>query len=182
MSDVKLGTAPELGAGRDAIHVAIAPCVAAEKLYPGQHVGKVGDKYGPSQSPIGIVDPFLTHPVFPGELFWICLYPQTVTGMRHHWSHPIFDEVPPAITEKQDAMATIESGAAMCGYSVERFLEICSDFAAQINDDQYPEFYLDNSQRYDNVDFDEEFWDAFEKVTGNRKPKKDYGAPFTCAC
>jgi hypothetical protein len=83
-------------AGRDAIHVAIAPCVAAEDLEPGQHVGLVGgepDLAGSHASRlVGIVDPFLTETVRKGQRFYLCLYPNTVTTLRHHWSHPAFDE------------------------------------------------------------------------------------------
>jgi hypothetical protein len=79
---------------RDAVHVAIAPVVAATELAPGQHVGFVreGDTetVGESAAPVGVVDPFLTEPVRPGQRFWLCLYPNTVTGLRHIWTHPAF--------------------------------------------------------------------------------------------
>jgi hypothetical protein len=39
---------------------------------------------------IGIVDPFLDQPVRPGEEFWVFVYPNTITGMRHYWQHPAF--------------------------------------------------------------------------------------------
>jgi hypothetical protein len=80
---------------RDAVHIAIAPVVAAERLSPGQHIGfsdpgdteMVGSR---AANHIGIVDPFLSAPVYAGERFWMLLYPQTVTGMRHEWEHPAF--------------------------------------------------------------------------------------------
>lgn len=98
MSDIKLGqlTTSE---GRDAIHVAIASVVADERLEPGEHVGLTDEgKANSSVDPIGIVDPFLKHSIGPGQRFWLLLYPNTVTGMRHHWSHPAFkDESAPAV-------------------------------------------------------------------------------------
>ncbi len=39
MSDVKLGSLINGPKVRDAIHVAVAPVVATEKLMPGQHIG-----------------------------------------------------------------------------------------------------------------------------------------------
>jgi hypothetical protein len=72
-------------AKRDAIHIAVAPVVAAAPLYPGTHVGlneigeattKTGNKY------IGVVDPFLGNPVKTGERFWLYLYPNTITSLR----------------------------------------------------------------------------------------------------
>lgn len=79
---------------RDAIHIALAPVEAAEKLSPGQHVGFVysndTNHVGSVSETIGIVDPFLTQDVQPGQRFWLFLYPNSVTGLRHIWSHPAF--------------------------------------------------------------------------------------------
>jgi hypothetical protein len=79
---------------RDAIHVAVAPVTAAERLQPGQHVGfvRAGDveTVGPCDKPLGIVDPFLPGDVEPGERFWMFLYPNTIIGLRHVWTHPAF--------------------------------------------------------------------------------------------
>ncbi|MFO0998975.1 MAG: TIGR02996 domain-containing protein [Planctomycetaceae bacterium] len=79
---------------RDAIHIALAPVEAAANLSPGQHVGfpypNDRNRVGPTDETIGIVDPFLTQMVKPGERFWLFLYPNTVTGLRHIWSHPAF--------------------------------------------------------------------------------------------
>ena len=76
---------------RDAVHVAIAPVTAAESLAPGDHVGFLGQQVGKtSDELIGIVDPFLPRPVASGERFWLVLYPNTITDMRHVWSHPAF--------------------------------------------------------------------------------------------
>lgn len=85
-------------AERDAIHVAVAPVIAGEDLWPGREVGFV---YGSNEvvkskskdygmDPIGIVDPFLDGRVEKGQRFFVFLFPGTVTGMRHHWNHPAF--------------------------------------------------------------------------------------------
>lgn len=79
---------------RDAIHIAVAPVFAAEELSPGQHVGLVEagntELAGPCKTPLGIVDPFLTSPVPRGARFWLFLYPNTITSLRHDWTHPVF--------------------------------------------------------------------------------------------
>jgi len=83
---------------RDAIHIAVAPVTAAAALTPGQHVGLVGDdteQVGPADNCIGIVDPFLQRAVEPGQRFWLFLYPNTVTSLRHYWTHPDFMPKPP---------------------------------------------------------------------------------------
>ena len=87
---------------RDAVHVAVCPVVAAADLEPGQHVGLVGDSrelVGPGREPIGIIDPFLREPVAAGRRCWLFLYPNTVTSLRHVWTHPAFVFVPPAPRE-----------------------------------------------------------------------------------
>ena len=79
---------------RDAIHIAVAPVTAAERLAPGQHVGLAEEGnlelVGPCDNAIGIVDPFLAEEVEAGQRFWPFLYPGTVTSLRHIWTHPTF--------------------------------------------------------------------------------------------
>ena len=59
-------------ARRDAVHFALAPVTAAERLSPGQHIGFVGENtVGPCDKPLGIVDPFLPGPVKKGVKFWM---------------------------------------------------------------------------------------------------------------
>jgi len=77
---------------RDAIHIAVEPAQAVCKLHAGDHVGRVGNGYGHSSQTVGIVDPFLTVPVMPGDWFWLLIYPRQITSLRHVWSHPSFPE------------------------------------------------------------------------------------------
>lgn len=127
MTDVKLGQLPDQYAQRDAIHIAVCPVEAAEDLEPGQYVGLVaqpglGDRlaglWASASAPhVGIVDPFLTTTVKKGQRFWLCLYPQTVTSIRHHWTHP-------KIAEAED-IASLEAEKES-----ERWLR---DFAAHVS-------------------------------------------------
>ena len=79
---------------RDAIHIAVIPVTATVNLRPGEHVGLIEDGnhelVAPCECNIGIVDPFLTRVVEPQQRFWLFLYPNTITGMRHVWTHPSF--------------------------------------------------------------------------------------------
>jgi hypothetical protein len=85
---------------RDAIHLAVEPVYAGEKLYPAQEVcllkGPDGLTYAyaslPSSKKLGIVDPFLKDPVMKGDKFWFILKPRQITSLRHVWSHPDFEE------------------------------------------------------------------------------------------
>ena len=89
---------------RDAIHVAVAAVTAAVRLAPGQHVGLVqeanAELVGPCDRNIGIVDPFLSGEVELGQRFWLFLYPDTITGLRHVWTHPAFQAAAAAVREK----------------------------------------------------------------------------------
>lgn len=85
--------------GRDAIHVAVVPVTNASGmvLRPGDHVDRDGCH---ARERVGVVDPFLTAPVRPGERFWLFLYPATITSLRHVWTHPAFEtKLPPVKTE-----------------------------------------------------------------------------------
>lgn len=75
------------GAKRDAVHIAVIPQVntTAQALFPSMRV------------PGGIVDPFLTVPVNPGERYWLWMTPGSVTSLRHAWDHDLFPK-----DEKED--------------------------------------------------------------------------------
>jgi hypothetical protein len=95
MNEAKLGQLIDSTAGRDAIHVAIAPVEAGEGLRPGERVGVavIGDRFIASRNAepkLGIIDPFLTETVPAGKRCYICLFPGTITGLRHVWMHPAF--------------------------------------------------------------------------------------------
>ena len=78
--------------GRDAVHFALAPVIAGQWLHPGENVGLLDDCKTAviADDPVGIVDPFLTAEVKPGERFWLFLYPGTITSLRHVWTHNAF--------------------------------------------------------------------------------------------
>lgn len=93
-SNVKLGQLLIGGEKRDAVHIAIAPVIAGERLEPGQRVGLLRgsiDTVHVCDMPVGIIDPYLAQPVQPDERCWLFLFPDTITGLRHKWTHPAFD-------------------------------------------------------------------------------------------
>lgn len=96
---------PEVGklitdkdAKRDAIHVAIAPVVAGQELRAAMHVYlkngiALAHSYGLSRQSdtIGIVDPYIgKEDLKSGDRFYLFLYPETVSSVRHDWIHPAF--------------------------------------------------------------------------------------------
>lgn len=96
-SPTKLGSLldPDSEHIRDAVHVAVYPAIAAEPLRPGEHIGLDASGWASSHVTklIGIVDPFLPEGtvVDSGEHFWLCLYPGSITSLRHLWEHPEFE-------------------------------------------------------------------------------------------
>jgi hypothetical protein len=89
---------PDAG-GRDAVHVAVIAVTAGQSILPGSHIGfrSPGDAGEDREvfynrgEPIGIADPFIEHLIPAGARFWLYLYPRTITGLAHRWSHPAFD-------------------------------------------------------------------------------------------
>lgn len=105
--EVILGRLPDEESKRDAVHVAVIPMVAVEKLHAGQGIRRVigtADRAQSSIVPVAIVDPFLKQPVYEGQRFWALLLPGTTTAVRHEWEHPSFEpDIIGAEQEKDDA-------------------------------------------------------------------------------
>lgn len=94
---------------RDAIHVGIVPCVTGkEYMRPGEPVRLA---YGTTNvilpaeygGDIGIIDPWLKweHCREQGSKVYVMLKPGTITGLRHHWTHPAFDSPQVAVSEAE---------------------------------------------------------------------------------
>lgn len=143
MSDLKLGQIITTPQNRDAIHVAVAPVVAGEQLMPATRVfldDEIHHAFEASKSSItavGIVDPFLRRPVELGQTFWLFLFPNTVTGLRHEWTHPAFDDLAPFGESK----AWLEDIASQCGVSYERMMDAvrCDDYINMGKNETYKE-------------------------------------------
>lgn len=91
----KIGTILEPSdTARDAVHVALIPVTSDYRLHPGDRVGLAHGRIDlvtrDATRKVGIVDPFLPEPVKPGERFYLFLFPGTITGLRHVWTHPDF--------------------------------------------------------------------------------------------
>jgi hypothetical protein len=175
MSDVTLGQLIEGEPMRDAIHIAIAPIVASEALIVGDHVGLNAKGEADTEAPhIGIVDPFLKKRVSKGDKFWLCLYQKTVTGMRHHWSHPAFMDTKPQGEICGESRKWIAEFAAMHDLTSDQIIEAASRYI------DLGEYFMhpDDSGRLEGEVIPDEFWIHFAAITG----KKGEGHFFTCSC
>lgn len=185
--------------GRDAVHVACVAVTAAESCWIGSDVGILLTEDGYIASPkltphIGIVDPFLKTTANKGEKFWLYLYPRSITGLNHNWTHPAFPEgdVLPQLTEKQKSerwLREFVAGADCPAY--DDLLAILTRVANGETDGSFGEDG-DNFFRFDDEylhfngtdahgDIPPEFWDHASAVIG--KPiKGERPAYFSCSC
>ena len=182
-----IGKLIEPGQQRDAIHIAIAPVVANMRLDPGDDVGFVHPdntelvSKGDGIRTIGVIDPFLQDTVKPGERCWMFLYPNTITSLRHDWSHLAFGQGISKPTESEDK-----------AYS-ERWLR---DYAARVSHYDTPDVayreLLSNAQRnhifyhgsdlcgYSDLEQPKELFRHLEVVLGRKLDRHAF--TYSCSC
>ena len=176
-------------AERDAVHVAIFPTTSEETLHPGQPVAVcVNGQATADPEGVGIVDPFLGSAVYPGQRFFVCLYPNTVTGMRHHWAHPSFSGCPPTAPSKEESETWLRNFcdhedtpgyepvmAALRGEAIEPIDEVYGSQSYRIDDKYFMWWGRDAHS-----EIPPEFWLHAEIVTGLKfdiRPES-----FACSC
>lgn len=183
----KLGGFLDGSEQRDAIHIAIAPVVAAEHLQPGDAIGFAKDDTDRALvahadvTHIGIVDPFLRSAVRPGQRVWMFLYPQTITSLRHDWTHPAFIGAPEIAGPAVESRRWIEAFASSIEQTYHRLMAAADEWVATDDGKWGGEYTYDNSESYkiDGADW-EQFWKHYTVLTG-RAPKSAQ-CFFTCSC
>lgn len=170
-------------ASRDAIHLAVVPIVATERVYPGQHL--TADGKGAGGDLVGIVDPFLPGPVNPGMTFWLVLYPRTITSLRHAWTHPAFPEIAVAVN------AEVTSDKSYSEEWMRRWADanVSADYYGdgdRVSTDAAYQFAIEAGHSrhigpYESArdTIDGEWWDHWEAITGERGGRGEY---FSCSC
>lgn len=178
------GLLPDEAGGRDAVHVAVVSAVSDVRLRPNQDVGVEitsgrDVKARPTSSTtegVGKVDPYLSAIVEPGQRFWVYLYPRSITGLNHNWSHPAFPDAKPGEVYISPAGKLVS----------EQWLR---SFADQVYAD-YDEMMIGakdglahgyiNFNTSSGGEIPSEFWVHYERVTGERvSDAPDY---FSCSC
>lgn len=174
--------------GRDAVHVAVVSARASENLSPGQDVGFTGDgeSVGIAATHIGIVDPFIKGSIHEGQRFWLYLYPRTITGLRHIWTHPAFPDdgggtvyAPPASKLASEKWLRDFTSRSDCPS-----YEVVLGAVANIADGNAPFNYDADYLHFEGVDahgeIPDEFWHHAEVVLG--RPIKVKPKHFSCVC
>lgn len=179
MSDIKLGQlAPDENL-RDAIHIALIAVTAGEDLNPGTHVGVLADKtYGAppkGSQPLGVVDPFLSRMVERGDRFWLCLYQNTVTGMRHVWQHPAFSDEASGIGIRSAAEEWIRRYADSLDIGYSTLMDGADQYLRDGD-------YLCQGGTLEGERTSDEFWRQYAIATGTPIDPETQGNFFTCSC
>lgn len=181
-----LGTIIDDTAKRDAIHLAVAPAVAGQRLEAGWHVTVVDGVAstaddGDEDAPIGIVDPFLKRPVKKGEHFWVVLYPRTIQSLRHVWTHPAFAD-DPAIQSTSTTPNTdrsSESEAWLRDFIGGSDCPSYETIMALVSDDDSPDcIYIRGTSATGTIPL--EFWHHAEIVLGRKLNSR--ATYFACSC
>jgi len=184
-----LGTIIDENQKRDAIHVAVEPVQAGEKLFPGQDVGVIDGKAFSAIPCLGIVDPFLKTPVMLDEWFWLLVYPRQITSLRHVWSHPAFGEIlePERVSDIEYSEKWLREFTSKndCP-SYETVVGAATGKWPTKEDD---DFWVRNDGEYwtfGGVDahcaIPAEFWDRLEVVTGVKFGEGERADYFSCSC
>jgi hypothetical protein len=180
---------------RDAIHLAVEPVVAKEHLRPGDHVtaeGRFVSRHNAGKDgAVGIVDPFLTNPVEPGQRFWLVVYPRQIHSLRHVWTHPAFPDVPevkedvsrgwPEQREASEKWLRAFCESADCpGWDTVR-----AGLMGDLEDNDYGQAFSHDGAwitfhgRDAHGEIPDEFWDHVEIVTGEKFVR---ATSFNCSC
>lgn len=165
---------------RDAVHIAVAPVVAAHALQPGEQVGFIagdGRTVGRDVTPIGIVDPFLTSSVKANQRFWLFLFPNTITSLKHVWTHPSFSNDGHGVASESEKW--LRDFADQVDADYEEMMRVAETHCDE--DNKWGGDYLCEGGKWEGQYTPDEFWVHFAAVTG-KTPKGGGGGIFSCAC
>lgn len=194
-----IGTVLTSDQGRDAIHLATKAVMAGETLYPNQpiNIDESGEARLAIAGSIGVVDPFLLGPVHRGQMFWLVLYPRTITSLRHHWTHPAFDDDEPVtktapVTDKAVSEAWLREFCS--SHDCPSYETLLGAFKGEWPGDEGDRDYLGfqwggwdgDSLHFEGIDAHSDipsaFWDHVSVVLGKDVPSEKRASYFTCSC
>jgi hypothetical protein len=183
-----LGSIIDNTAGRDAIHLAVEPIIAGQDLNPGQDIGirdGLAFKYMEDEKTpvklVGIVDPFLKYTVRRGQMFWLIVYPRTISSLRHVWTHPDFEEHPYTIIESNQKSKEVSEKWVRkflrdndAPSSYQKMIDLIK--SGGVDDEEY--FFVGDLDGHCAIP--SEFWDHIEIITGKKMNIRP--GYFSCSC
>lgn len=162
-----LGTVLDGMQERDAVHIAVMCVKAVSTLTSGQHIGIDGT----SNNPIGIVDPFLHEDVKKDQWFWLFLYPKTITGLKHNWTHPAVDRN----LEKDSAEEWLRKYADEIDTGFKSLVQAANDYI------EYGDYFVEGG-KFESLGLDPRFWEMYEIYTGKTVDDDKKHNFFSCSC
>lgn len=174
------------GEQRDAVHFAVAPVMAGGFLKAGERV-----TFAPGSRErvvkadyegewVGVVDPYLEDIyVSEGERFWLFLKPNSITGLRHEWSHPAFDKAAPVAVREPSPKDFSENW--LRGFAERYQGDYDGMVAAAVSGESY---CFGEDIEYEDFYVHAEFWKHVENVTGKKfsDDQREQNNHFRCAC
>lgn len=180
---------------RDAIHIAVLPVTSKETIYGGmwlrfafESTTQVLQADDESPSIMGIADPFIKGPIGAGQRFYMFVLPNTITSLRHDWTHPRM-AIMEAPTPSDQAIISKVTDRLLFG-AEKRLLQECA-FDLDISYDDlvtaaqnYVEHgdYLSDGGKFEGASLPDGFWEAFERITRTQVPMEKQGNFFSCSC
>lgn len=188
-----LGTIIDANQKRDAIHLAVLPVQAGDRIWPGREVtirdGLAYEEEGAGGA-MGIADPFLSDTILAGQWFWYIVKPRTINSLRHVWSHPAFPDEPgvEAVPDDERKAASKQwlldfVGRADCPGFDALMDAVQGKFSP--DEDGYGGGYIDGEYLHFNGsdahgEIPREFWDHAEIYLGKKlSHRPEY---FSCSC
>lgn len=184
MSELLIGTILKEHKDRDALHVAICSVRANETLHPGNRINFVfpdnAELVKADDDGIGIVDPYLRSFVKKGDIFWMHMLPNTITSLKHQWTHPAFDAIATMIdNRKQEAIDQskewIEDFASGLRLTYDELMDGAKDYV-------FGGDYLVGGSNLEGERVPDEFWEHYQRVTGITVPEDKQSSFFSCSC
>lgn len=177
------------GEGRDAVHFAVAPVRAKGFLRAAERVQLVAGTTDlvvetwdyDDTPPVGIIDPFLECGyVADGDRCWLFLFPSTITGLRHEWTHPAFPDQKPLAARQAEESAREYSERWLRGFA-EKYNTGYDEMVAGVETGTGAFFGED--LEYSDFRPGSEFWKHVSVVTGKTFTEAHMEkTPFRCAC
>lgn len=169
---------------RDAIHIAVMPVILDEDLRPGCPLrivfgteNHVVDAY---TGGVGILDPFLRgYEIRKGSKCWMFLYPNSITGLRHNWHHPLIDK---PITNMSEAEKWLRNFASRWNFNYDEMI------AAATNRDDDDHHYvtaggIDLHSAGELGEDHDLFWEHLEKLTNEQFDEHHRNSfIWSCSC
>lgn len=118
---------------------------------------------------------FLKRSVKQGERFWLFVYPNTVTSLRHEWTHPTIAHPKAWENFAHAHEKRLREIADELGLTFERLVQGTKEWVSFGR-------HLSEGSVLEGSDVPPDFWTTWEGYTGQPVPTDKKGHFFSCSC